>query len=177
MRALRTFKDDFGVVRKNGEEWLIKMTDTETHIPNVYEEVVGVVNITTLNNRQYCVVLDPVDASGQPSQRTLCSDRCTTIYVLTTLRAVVTGVRVVTNRSAAVRSQEVDQGREVILPDARRASRARHSGRICARRERGAHHASVRTIQGRGWLSFIGSIVLTHINWIFSAHNFLVNHV
>jgi len=39
MRSLRTFKDDFGVVRKNGEEWLIKMSDTETHIPNVYEEV------------------------------------------------------------------------------------------------------------------------------------------
>ena len=51
MRALRTFKDDFNTVRKNGEEWLILMTDTETHIPNVYEEVVGVVNITTLNNR------------------------------------------------------------------------------------------------------------------------------
>ena len=39
MRALKTFKDDFGVVRKNGEEWLINMSDTETHIPNVYEEV------------------------------------------------------------------------------------------------------------------------------------------
>ena len=39
MHALKTFKDDFGVVRKNGEEWLIKMSDTETHIPNVYEEV------------------------------------------------------------------------------------------------------------------------------------------
>jgi len=39
MRSLKTFKDDFGVVRKNGEEWLIKMSDTETHIPNVYEEV------------------------------------------------------------------------------------------------------------------------------------------
>lgn len=66
MRSLRTFKDDFGVVRKNGEEWLIKMSDTETHIPNVYEEVSGVVNITTLTNRQYCVILDPVDAKGNP---------------------------------------------------------------------------------------------------------------
>ena len=66
MRSLRTFKDDFGVTRKNGEEWLIKMSDTETHIPNVYEEVVGVVNITTLNNRQYCVLLDFVDEKGRP---------------------------------------------------------------------------------------------------------------
>lgn len=66
VRSLRTFKDDFGIVRKNGEEWLITLKDTETHIPNVYEEVVGVVNITTLNNRQYCVILDPVDAKGRP---------------------------------------------------------------------------------------------------------------
>jgi len=66
MRSLKTYKDDFGIVRKNGEEWLIMMTDTETHIPNVYEEVVGVVNITTLNNRQYCVILDPTDDKGKP---------------------------------------------------------------------------------------------------------------
>lgn len=66
MRSLKTFKDDFGVLRKNGEEWLIKMSDTETHIPNVYEEVIGVVNITTLTNRQYCVILDPVDDKGNP---------------------------------------------------------------------------------------------------------------
>ena len=39
MRSLRTFKDDFGLTRKNGEEWLITMDMTETHIPNVYEEV------------------------------------------------------------------------------------------------------------------------------------------
>ncbi|KAK6190922.1 hypothetical protein SNE40_002687 [Patella caerulea] len=66
MRAIRTYVDDFKITRKNGEEWLITMRDTETHIPNVYEEVVGVVNITTLNNRQYCVVLDPTDDDGKP---------------------------------------------------------------------------------------------------------------
>ncbi|KAL4223159.1 hypothetical protein ACF0H5_016631 [Mactra antiquata] len=66
MRSLRTFKDDFGVTRKNGEEWLITMDMTETHIPNVYEEVVGVVNITSLSNRHYCVILDPVDEKGRP---------------------------------------------------------------------------------------------------------------
>jgi len=46
MRSLKTFKDDFGVVRKNGEEWLIKMSDTETHIPSVYEEVGHTVGIS-----------------------------------------------------------------------------------------------------------------------------------
>jgi major vault protein len=29
-------------------------------------KVVGVINITTLTNRQYCVILDPVDSKGVP---------------------------------------------------------------------------------------------------------------
>jgi major vault protein len=66
MRATRTFNDEKGVQRKNGEEWLITFKDTEMHIPNVYEEVVDVVRITTLNNRQYCVILDPIGADGKP---------------------------------------------------------------------------------------------------------------
>lgn len=66
MRALKTFVDDFDISRKSGEEWLITLADTETHIPNVYEEVVGVIHITTLTNRQYCVILDPVDDNGKP---------------------------------------------------------------------------------------------------------------
>ncbi|XP_064391610.1 major vault protein-like [Halichondria panicea] len=66
MRATRTFTDKLGVKRKNGEEWLIKMEDTEAHIPDVYEEVVGVVKITTLSNRQYCVIVDPVGPDGKP---------------------------------------------------------------------------------------------------------------
>ncbi|XP_013772610.1 major vault protein-like [Limulus polyphemus] len=66
VRATRTFQDDLGVTRKNGEEWLVKMSDTETYIPGVYEQVVGVVPITTLSNRQYCVILDPVGEDGKP---------------------------------------------------------------------------------------------------------------
>lgn len=42
------------------------MADTEAHIPDVYEEVLGVVDITTLNSCQYCVVCDPVGADGKP---------------------------------------------------------------------------------------------------------------
>ena len=66
MRATRTFDDEKGVKRKNGEEWLIRMEDTEAHIPGVYEEVVGVVDITTLTSRQYCVILDPVGENMKP---------------------------------------------------------------------------------------------------------------
>jgi major vault protein len=59
LRALRTFVDVFKKSRKAGEEWLITMKEAETHIPDVNEEVVGEVKITSLTNRQYCVVVDP----------------------------------------------------------------------------------------------------------------------
>ena len=32
----------------------------------MYIQVVGVVKITTLTNRQYCVILDPCGADGKP---------------------------------------------------------------------------------------------------------------
>jgi major vault protein len=66
LKATRTFVDVFGKERKAGEEWLVTSGDAETHIPDVYEQVVGEVKITTLNNRQFCVVMDPVGANGKP---------------------------------------------------------------------------------------------------------------
>ncbi|KAJ0409674.1 hypothetical protein P43SY_008546 [Pythium insidiosum] len=60
LRAVRTFKDVYGVQRKAGEEWLVTSEIAETHVPDVHEEVVGTVEITTLTNRQYCVIVDPV---------------------------------------------------------------------------------------------------------------------
>uniref|UniRef100_A0A673BIP4 Major vault protein n=1 Tax=Sphaeramia orbicularis TaxID=375764 RepID=A0A673BIP4_9TELE len=66
VRALRPFKDAGGRDRRTGEEWLVTMADREAHVPSVAEEVVGVVNVTTLSSRQYCVVLDPVGPDGKP---------------------------------------------------------------------------------------------------------------
>ncbi|XP_043091171.1 major vault protein isoform X1 [Puntigrus tetrazona] len=66
VRALRPFRDAAGRERRTGEEWLVTVADREAHIPSVAEEVVGVVDVTTLNSRQYCVVLDPVGADGKP---------------------------------------------------------------------------------------------------------------
>ncbi|XP_066484436.1 major vault protein [Tiliqua scincoides] len=66
LRATKTFRDSQDIVRRTGEEWLITMADTEAHIPDVYEEVLGVIDITTLNSCQYCVVCDPVGADGKP---------------------------------------------------------------------------------------------------------------
>ncbi|CAL8301628.1 unnamed protein product [Merluccius merluccius] len=66
VRALRHFKDAGGRDRRTGEEWLVTLADREAHIPAVAEEVVGVVEVTTLSSRQYCVVLDPVGGDGKP---------------------------------------------------------------------------------------------------------------
>lgn len=49
----------------NGEEWLVTLADTETHTLSVYEQLVAVVDVITLNSRQYCVIIDPV-AEGKP---------------------------------------------------------------------------------------------------------------
>jgi len=59
LRATRTFTDIFGKKRRAGEEWLVTFKDTETYIPDVDEVIVGEVPITSLNNRQFCVVIDP----------------------------------------------------------------------------------------------------------------------
>ena len=60
IQAAQTFVDAKGVTRKAGEEWLVTHLDAEAHIPDVHEKIVGEVKLTTLNSRQYCVVLDPV---------------------------------------------------------------------------------------------------------------------
>lgn len=66
VRALRPFREAGGRERRTGEEWLVTVADREAHIPSVAEEVVGVVDVTTLNSRQYCVILEPVGADGKP---------------------------------------------------------------------------------------------------------------
>jgi major vault protein len=65
LSAITTFVDVFKRERKAGEQWLVTLQDAETHIPDVHERVVGEVPITTLNSRQYCVVVDPVDEAGK----------------------------------------------------------------------------------------------------------------
>jgi major vault protein len=67
LRATKTFSDVYAKKRKAGEEWLVTLDHGETHIVDVYEEVVGEVRITTLTNRQYVIVLDPYGADGKPA--------------------------------------------------------------------------------------------------------------
>lgn len=66
LRSIHTFTDVYGKVRKAGSEWLVTHKDSQTHIPDVHEQVVGDVSITTLTMQQYCVVLNPVDKDGNP---------------------------------------------------------------------------------------------------------------
>jgi len=65
IQAAQTFTDSNGAPRKAGEEWLVTHAEAEAHIPDVYEKIVGEVKLTTLTSRQYCVVLDPIGATGK----------------------------------------------------------------------------------------------------------------
>lgn len=60
LSATKTFTDIYGTTRKAGEEWLITSKQSEAHIVDVYECFLGIVEITTLTIRQYCVLVNPV---------------------------------------------------------------------------------------------------------------------
>ena len=79
LRASTSFTDVYGRHRKAGEEWLLSIEETDIHLLDVYETLVGTVKAIVLNNRQYCYVLDPVDVNGknQLGQKKLVQgDRC-----------------------------------------------------------------------------------------------------
>lgn len=60
IRAKANYTDVYGKERKNGEEWLITNKMNETHILDVHEEFVQVQDLVVMNQRQYCVILNPV---------------------------------------------------------------------------------------------------------------------
>jgi major vault protein len=66
LKATRTFTDIFGRQRRAGDQWLVTVADAETHIPDVYEEVVGEISVTTLNDGEWCIVVNPIDTNGKP---------------------------------------------------------------------------------------------------------------
>jgi major vault protein len=78
LKAGREFLDAYSIQRKAGQEWLVTSKMAETHIPDVYEEFVQEVTLTSLNNRQYCIVLDPLDEDGinQLGRRELRKGEC-----------------------------------------------------------------------------------------------------
>lgn len=66
LRATEAFTDPQGKPRRAGEEWLVTVADATTHMPGVHEVVVAEVEITTLTNREWTVILDPHDNEGRP---------------------------------------------------------------------------------------------------------------
>eukprot|EP01087_Luapelamoeba_hula_P015187 TRINITY_DN4506_c0_g1_i2.p1 TRINITY_DN4506_c0_g1~~TRINITY_DN4506_c0_g1_i2.p1 ORF type:complete len:480 (-),score=83.75 TRINITY_DN4506_c0_g1_i2:55-1494(-) len=61
LRAKTSFVDIHGKERKAGEEWLVSNEEGEIHIPDVYEELVGIEKIISLTKKQYCVIQNPVE--------------------------------------------------------------------------------------------------------------------
>jgi len=59
--ATDTHTDEFGRKHRAGDEWLVTMNDCDSYIPDISQNVRGIVDIQTLSNRQFCVVLNPYD--------------------------------------------------------------------------------------------------------------------
>ncbi|KAJ9463428.1 Major vault protein [Diplonema papillatum] len=60
VEALTTHTDAFGKKRAAGERWLVTSKETSSFIHEVTEKITRTVPLTTLSNRQYCVVIDPI---------------------------------------------------------------------------------------------------------------------
>jgi major vault protein len=65
LEALKSFKDNYGIQRQAGDQWLVTSKLAQLHIKDVHEEIVGEVKAITLSNRQYCVILDPYDEKAR----------------------------------------------------------------------------------------------------------------
>lgn len=65
LMAERRFKDVYGILREAGEEWLVTNLMAPIHLKDVYERVIGVENAVTLTSREYCVILNPMDAKAK----------------------------------------------------------------------------------------------------------------
>jgi len=59
--ATDTHVDQFGRRHRAGDEWLVTMNDCDSYIPDINQTIRGIVEIQTLTNRQFCVVLNPYD--------------------------------------------------------------------------------------------------------------------
>jgi len=92
LRAGQSFTDVYGTARKAGQEWLVTTEDADAHVPDVCEELVAQVDLTTLTNRQYCVVQDPVDEKKAPQLGTQ-QVRTNTSFFLHPGESLVGGVK------------------------------------------------------------------------------------
>lgn len=61
LRATHTFEDLYNRKHLAGEEWLVTIEDSELHITDIYEQVVGEISLTILQKDQYCEVVNPVE--------------------------------------------------------------------------------------------------------------------
>merc|ERR1711968_240406 len=77
LRAEKAFVDVYGIQRKAGDQYLITCDQSDTHICDVNESLVGEVSMVSLSSRQYCVVLDAVvDGVQRFGTRTLRKGEC-----------------------------------------------------------------------------------------------------
>jgi len=62
---LSKYTDPLKVVRKAGESWLVTQELASTYILDVHEELISVQTRTTVGDRQYCIILNPVEFNSK----------------------------------------------------------------------------------------------------------------
>lgn len=60
LRATKNFIDSRGTERKAGDEYLLSLKITPSHIVDIDEEIIQEVELTVLTSEQYCIILNPV---------------------------------------------------------------------------------------------------------------------
>ncbi len=61
LRADFDFKDFYGNERKAGEEWLITSEISNSHIVDIFEELINIQSKIVLKNDEYCIICNPFD--------------------------------------------------------------------------------------------------------------------
>ena len=65
LTANKDFIDVYGIQRVAGEEWLVTNQNSQVHIKDVNEKVLGLESAVTLSSREYCFVLNPRDTKNK----------------------------------------------------------------------------------------------------------------
>jgi major vault protein len=71
LKAISEFTDVYGVKRRAGENWLVTKERSTLHFLNVFEVLVNIVEITVVQEREFCIINNFVEVSttGEVRQR------------------------------------------------------------------------------------------------------------
>jgi hypothetical protein len=61
LKSTGNFVDIYGKKRQAGDTWLVTSRDSEVHIVDIFEKILGNIEMTYLTNRQYAIIQNPIN--------------------------------------------------------------------------------------------------------------------